>query len=189
MCPCGCHSGNKREVGLCQQATGGRGRPKKKNNNKKAKLGDGTKKATVNLQKPWWYLHNADLGGTFRSHVLEFCGLPPGTPKICPNCEDRWKRQTRKHHGAAIKEQAEAKKKAACRWAAILDVQCTSVSQYLVIFRYSVMHCSYLTQTPSAPALAIQKNLGRQTQPNEPPDLRYLPCVMQRRILIFHMFR
>ena len=67
----------------------------------------------------------------------------------------------------------------------ILDVQCTSVSQYLVIFRYSVMHCSYLTQTPSAPALAIQKNLGRQTQPNEPPDLRYLPCVMQRRILIF----
>ena len=116
VCPCGCHSGNKREVGLCQQATGGRGRPKKKNNNKEAKLGDGTMKATVNLQKPWWYLHNADLGGTFRSHVLEFCGLPPGTPKICPNCEDRWKRQTRKQHGAAIKEQAEAKK-AACRWA------------------------------------------------------------------------
>ena len=116
VCPCECHSGGKRADGLCQQSTGKGGRPRKKNNNKRSKQGDGKMKATVNLQLPWWRLFNADLGTTFGSHVLQFCGLPLTTPKICKNCADKWTRQTKKEHGAAIKEQAEAKK-AACSWA------------------------------------------------------------------------
>jgi hypothetical protein len=79
----------------------------------------------------------------------------------------------------------------------ILDVQYTNViimfgylsTQYHALFRpdlhlfYSAAECPEADRSTATPRTLQEP--GRQTQPNEPPDLRYLPCIMQRRILLF----
>ena len=143
LCACLCHLGQERDRHLCQRASGAKGgRPRKKSNLPNAKKSDGTMEATVNLLEPCWAMHSGELQCTFAAHVLDFCGLPRHTEKICKNCVDKWERRTKKEHPNAVAARRQAKK-AKTAASLIRDSEgqyriknCSTVEQFAVCVPY-----------------------------------------------------
>ena len=110
-CACACHPENEgARAGSCK--SGKRGRPKKRNNNPKAKINVKDEEAPlagIRLDRPHWQVHSAKLKSTFAASALLFCGLESNTKAICWGCEKRCLSWMKVNHNAEWKLHNEAK--------------------------------------------------------------------------------